>query len=93
MLTFQKSEDMYTFSDSLLCAAATDLGIFFSVVVSTPEPVTHMFDHQLQFRGHGEEQHMSKYTIINTGEKENGGSAKTLNVCVHSSLCDIDPQV
>ncbi len=48
MLTFQNSEDMDTSSDLVLCAAGTDSGIFFSVVVSTPEPVTHMFDHQIQ---------------------------------------------
>ena len=47
MLTFQKSEDKSTFSEPLLCAAGTDSGIF-SVVVSTPEPVINMFDHQLQ---------------------------------------------
>ena len=42
MLTFQKNEDMSTSSDSGLGAAGIDSGIFFRVVVSTPEPVTHM---------------------------------------------------
>lgn len=48
MFTFQKSDDMYTSSDSLLCAAGIDSGIFFSVVVSTREPVTDIYDYLLQ---------------------------------------------
>ena len=93
MLTFQKSEDMYTFSDSVLCAAGTDSGIFFSVVVSTPEPVTHMFDHQLQLEVMVKNSTCQSIHFLTLAKNRMDRSAKTLNICVHSSLCDIDPQV
>ena len=46
MFTFQKSDDMDTSSNSLLCAAEIESDILFSVVL-TPEPVKDIYDYRL----------------------------------------------